>query len=568
MPELEGFTPSRLVWTGADHLPPAQVAALIGPGAPFEMVAETIRGHDRLVFARQPRSLRAMFDQTAARQPDADFMVDADRTWTVRETVAEIEAISRVLRERYGIRPGDRVAIVAANSPEHGLAMWAAISVGAVVSGLNGWWTGPELRHGIELTEPSIVLGDERRLARLVDVPSTAPVVTLAALHAEAVALGAGGRSWASEAEPDDPAVILFTSGTTGRPKGATLSHRNIVHFCWANLLIAAIGAAAAPPADPGAPPQRPASILAGPMFHVSGLLGILMTGPAMGVKLVFPPPGRWDPTTHLELTVRHAVSVWSGVPTQYWRLLRHPDFDSYDLRSVRSVGSGGAPYPPELVRELKERVPWVVLGNGYGMSETVGLGTRIGGPLMEQFPSSVGPANPTVEVEIRDPFGVVVPEGEVGEIHLRTAATFLGYWNDEESTRRSIDDDGWYRTGDFGRVSGGMLYLESRMRDLILRGGENVYPIEIENRLVEHPDIDDAAVIGVDHAELGQEVKAFVVVRAGASMEATDVQAWAAGALAGFKVPAHVEFRDSLPYTESGKVLKQLLEVEPLADR
>ena len=564
MPESEMSPPSRLVWTGADGLPPERVAAFVGPGAPFEMVRETIRGHERVVFARQPRSLRAVLDATAARQPDAVFMVDADRIWTTRETVAEIEAVSRVLRERYGIRPGDRVAIVAANSPEHGLAMWAAISLGAIVSGLNGWWTGPELHHGIELTEPATVLGDERRLARLVDVPVAVPIVTLAALHEEAVALGAGGRSWAGEVEPDDPAVILFTSGTTGRPKGATLSHRNIVHFCWANLLIGAIAAAVAPPADPDSPPPQPASILAGPMFHVSGLLGILMTGPAMGVKLVFPPPGRWDPTTHLELTVRHAVSVWSGVPTQYWRLLRHPDFDSYDLRSVRNVGGGGAPYPPELARELKARMPWVVLGNGYGTSETVGLGTRIGGPLMEQFPESVGPANPTVEVEVRDAVGDVVPEGEVGEIHLHTAATFLGYWTDEESTCRSMDDHGWYRTGDFGRVAGGMLYLESRMRDLILRGGENIYPIEIENRLVEHPDIDDAAVIGVDHPELGQEVKAFVVPRAGAALSPADVRAWVGEALARFKVPEHVELRDSLPYTETGKVRKHLLEAEP----
>ena len=470
-----------------------------------------------------------------------------------------------MLVERYGIRRGDRVGIVAANSAEYGLAMWATISVGAVVASLNGWWTGAELTRGIELARPALIVGDPPRLARLEpgSVPSEVPVMTLDELLAEARSLagdgsGAGARSWVADVAEDDPAVILFTSGTTGNAKGATLSHRNIVHFAWASLMLGAIGAATAGTADPA---TQPASILSSPMFHVSGMLAILMTGPLMGAKLVVPPPGRWDAANHLRMTADHRVSVWSGVPTQFWRLLRDPDFERYDLTCVQSIGSGGAPFPPELVRELDERMPWVTMGNGYGMSETVGMGTRTGGPLMLEHPDSVGLVNPTVELEIRDPFGELLPEGEVGEIHLRGAAVFLGYWDNDEATSACLDQDGWYRTGDFGRVDGGLLYLESRMRDLILRGGENVYPIEIENRLVEHPDIDDAAVIGVDHVELGQEVKAFVVLRAGAELTAAAVREWVAERLARFKVPAHVEFRTALPYTETGKVLKHELE-------
>jgi acyl-CoA synthetase (AMP-forming)/AMP-acid ligase II len=214
-------------------------------------------------------------------------------------------------------------------------------------------------------------------------------------------------------------------------------------------------------------------------------------------------------------------------------------------------------------VRELHAALPNVRLGNGYGMSESVGLGTLIGGDLYLEFPNSVGPAQPTVEVQIRDESGTLLREHEVGEIHLRTPSIFLGYWNDPAATDAALVAGRWYRTGDYGRVSGGLLYLESRRRDLILRGGENVYPIEIENRLVEHAEIADAAVIGVDHPELGQEVKAFVVRTAGSALSAADVRDWCALALAGFKVPAHVEFRDSLPYTATGKVMKHQLEAE-----
>ena len=181
------------------------------------------------------------------------------------------------------------------------------------------------------------------------------------------------------------------------------------------------------------------------------------------------------------------------------------------------SVGSGGATFPPQLVRDLHERFPKVRLGSGYGMSESTGLGTITGGDLFISVPDSAGPAQPTVEVQIRDEFGTVLRAGETGQIHLRTPSIFLGYWEDPSATAAALDQERWYATGDYGLISNGMLYLQSRRRDLILRGGENIYPVEIENRLLEHAQIDDAAVIGVDHPELGQELKAFIVRSPGA---------------------------------------------------
>jgi acyl-CoA synthetase (AMP-forming)/AMP-acid ligase II len=558
---------SHLRWQGAAVLPSAAREALTGRGAPFELVTEPVLGHDHVVFARRPRTLREMLDAQAASTPDLPFLISPRRQWTYGEAIEDIDATAVLLSERYGVTAGDRVAIVAANHAEYAILMWAVVTLGAIVTSLNGWWTTPELEYGISLSTPLLIAGDSRRLARLegAAVPDRVPVRLLDQLQAEAREFTgeAPGKARITE---DSPAVILFTSGTTGRPKGATLSHRNIVNFAMVNRLAAAIAGAAAP--APAGPPPRNCTIVSSPMFHVSGMIAVFITGAAFPATLVFPSPGPWDPGTWLELTAKHKVTTWSGVPTQWWRLLRYPGLDSYDTSSVVAVGSGGAVFAPELVRELHARFPRIRLGNGFGMSETVGLGTLTGGEAFVSVPESVGPAQATVEVQIRDERGAVLPEGEIGEICLRSPSVFLGYWNDPAATRAVLDANRWYRTGDFGRVEGGLLFLEGRHRDLILRGGENIYPIEVENRLIEHPDIDEAAVIGVDHPELGQEPKAFVVRRPGSSLTEQQVRGWCAAALAAFKVPASVEFRTALPCTETGKVLKHELEHEEKARR
>jgi acyl-CoA synthetase (AMP-forming)/AMP-acid ligase II len=543
------------------------LSSLTGVGAPFELVTEPVLGHRHVVFARRPRSLREMLDAQAAATPDMAFLISPERQWTYREATEAIDATAVLLGERYGVTAGDRVAIVAANHAEYAILMWAVVTLGAIVTSLNGWWSTPELEYGIGLTSPLLITGDERRLARLADgsVPAGVPVRLTGELQQEAREFTGKVPAPAGVTE-DSAAVILFTSGTTGRPKGATLSHRNIINFAMVNRLAAAMAAAGAPgPAGPRSAggPGRGCTIVASPMFHVSGMIAVLLMGAAFPTTLVFPPPGPWDPRTWLELTARHKVTTWSGVPTQWWRLLRHPDLGSYDVSSVMAVGSGGAVFAPELVRAMHARFPQVRLGNGYGMSETVGLGTQNGGELFVMVPDSVGPAQPTVEVQIRDSRGAVLPEGEIGEICLRTPSVFLGYWDDPAATEAALDENRWYRTGDYGRVTGGMLFLESRRRDMIIRGGENIYPIEIENRLIEHPEVNEAAVIGVDHPELGQEPKAFVVRRPGSRLTAEQVRDWCALGLAAFKVPVSVEFRESLPYTETGKLLKQQLERE-----
>jgi acyl-CoA synthetase (AMP-forming)/AMP-acid ligase II len=559
--------PVRLRWRGAEALDDETRARLIGPGAPFELVEEDVLGATLTVFARRPRNLREVLDTAAEKFADRTWLVAGETELTYPEVRQAVAATAKWLADEYDIAKGDRVAIVAANSIEYAVTAWATLTLGAILVSLNGWWTGVELDHGIALSEPKLLVGDERRLERVTGEARASVPDTLLLEELVAAARAAAPDDLdlpTDEIDEDDPAIILFTSGTTGRSKGALLSHRNVINFGQVVMLAGAIGAALAPPPPADAPPpSQPASIVGGPFFHISGLVALCITGPVIGSKLVFNPPGRWDETEFLRLTEQHRISAWSGVPTQYWRILGHPDLERFDVSSVRSAGGGGAVFQPELIRLMKEKFPHIAFGTGYGMSETTGLGTTLGGQMQIDHADSVGVAQVGVEVEVRDLDGVTVPEGEVGEIYLRTASTFIGYWNNPEATTAAFAEDRWYRTGDFGRISDGKLFLESRMRDLILRGGENIYPIEIENRLIEHPDIDDAAVIGVDHPTLGQEVKAFVVVRPGAELSTQQVQEFAAEGLARFKVPAYVELRPTLPYTETGKLLKHQLEKE-----
>ncbi len=555
-----------LRWHDDEQLTPEQRAALAGPGAPFERTVEDVLGAPVEVFVQRPRNLVQVLRDAVAQFGDRPYLFFPDETVTFSELPARAAAYAAVLADEYGVGKGDRVAFASANSLPYALAEWATVALGGIIVGLNGWWTGPELAYGVQLTTPKVLFGDEARLDRLAEVGITdgdVPMVPFATLVEQVAARADTGADLPDVAiDEDDPFMILFTSGTTGRPKGATLTHRNLVHMGSAMAFGRAVtmllnGIVPSPDAPP------PASICATPFFHISGTAPLFMTGARFGSTLIFPPPGRWDPGTHLQLTAEHRVSAWSGVPTQFWRMLEHPDFDSFDLSSLTLVSSGGAPFPPELMRVLNERIPTAQLSNGYGMSESMGAGTLLSGARYATHRESVGAPYPTIEIQIRDDDRTVLPEGEVGEICLRGAVVFQGYWDDPDATAAVLDAERWYHSGDYGRIDDGVLWLESRMRDLILRGGENIYPMEIEHRLIEHPDIADAAVIGVEHRTLGQEVKAFVVLHDGASLEPAAVQEWAGQSLAPFKVPAYVEFRDSLPYTQTGKVMKHELERE-----
>jgi len=560
-----------LTWPAHD-LPEDLAAGLVGTGAPYELVTEAVLGATVPVFARRPTSLVDVLRSGAAQFAGRPFLVFGEHVVTFDSVVGLVARVAAGLRADFGVGPGDRVAVASANRLEYALTFWATTALGAITVALNGWWTGPEMAHAVELTRPRVVFADQRRLDRLIGEELGETTVVRFEDRFEQLATGApAGDLPCVEMREDDPFVILFTSGTTGRAKGVPLSHRNVIHFALAVQLRAAeLRARAEREGGPVGPVPLPCTVNASPLFHVSGLTCSMAISPLTGLTTVYPPPGRWDPVTHLRLTEQHAVTGWSLVPTQLWRLLDSPELDRFDLTSLRSVTGGSTVWPPELLARLEARLPGVRpgLALGYGMTETNGLGTTLSGTATYAHPDAVGVPSATASIEIREPVTRrALGENEVGEIAIRSASNFAGYWEDPEATSAVVDQDRWYHTGDLGYHREGVVYLAGRRSDLIIRGGENVYPAEVERRLGEHPAIADAAVVGVPHATLGQEVKAYVVLRADTELTPDDVRAFCARSLAGFKVPTYVEVVPDLPRNASGKVLKRQL-VAPDAAR
>ena len=298
------------------------------------------------------------------------------------------------------------------------------------------------------------------------------------------------------------------------------------------------------------------------PLFHVSGLHMGAVSFMISGLTSVWT-MGRFDPELVMSLIQDDAITGWSYTPTMLHRVVHHPKLAEYDLGGLRAGGGGGAAFSPALLERARAAIPNLrgVMGVGYGQTECAALATVNAGDELTAFPESAGRPLPTVDLEIRDEDGTPLPEGEDGEIVLRGPMVMPGYWERPEETAATILPGGWLRTGDIGRMEGGRLYLATRKRDLILRGGENVYPIEIENRLEAHPGVAEVAVIGVDHDVLGQEVGAVVVPRAGVTLDTDELAAFCAESLAYYKVPTHWEIRsEPLPRNALGKVVKAVL--------
>jgi acyl-CoA synthetase (AMP-forming)/AMP-acid ligase II len=539
-------------------------ARLTGPGGMFEIVEETVLGERMQVFKNRPRALRELLAQSAAHGAK-EYLVEGERRITYAEHLARVASLAAALRDRYGIGKGDRVAILAENRVEWPLSFWATMSLGGIVASLNGWWTADEIAYGVADSEPKLLIADRKRLARAgrLDVPVLEIESEFEALlsHAPGAALPD------VPIEEDDPAVILYTSGTTGRPKGALASQRSIIGFVQTTTLSGAESVLAevmAGKTKPPGPTGRPQTIFLAtpPMFHMSGLYANIVLQLALGGKLVIR-PGRFDPEAVLQLIERERVTAWAALGSMGPRVATHPSLEQYDRSSVENVGFGGAP-ATEAVQELMRRAfpnAKSNLGIGYGSSESVSTAATIRGSDYDLHPTSTGRPVATVEIEIRDPDGKPLPEGVEGEIFIRSAYLMTGYWRKPDATRETLLPGGWLRTGDIGHFEDGRLYINSRARDMILRGGENIYPVEIEHRLEAHPDVAEAAVLGVDHEELGQEVKAIVVARPGASIDTQALAAFVGETLAAYKVPAHWEVRaEPLPRNAAGKVLKNVL--------
>jgi acyl-CoA synthetase (AMP-forming)/AMP-acid ligase II len=538
-------------------------ARLTGPGGPFEIVEEDVLGERMLVFKNRARSLRDLLRRSAA-HGELEYLVHGETRVTFRQHLARVASAARVLRERYGIAKGDRVAILAANCAEWPVAFWATVSLGGIVSALNGWWTPDEIAYGVADSAPRLLIGDRARLERAKGLGLAVPTLEIESEFGSLLERTAELPD--VPLSEDDPAVILYTSGTTGRPKGALASHRGIVGFvdtttyAGAETSLTELAAAGRTP-SPAAKPQG-VTLATSPMFHLSGLYATIVLQLALGGKLVIR-SGRFDEVEVIQLMAKERVTAFAALGSMGPRIARHPELAKHDLSCVENVGFGGAPVSPAVQELLRRAFPnaSAAQGIGYGSSESVSAPTSIRGAEYAQYPTSAGRVIPTHEFEIRDEHGKALPEGAEGEIHIRSPYVMLGYWGKPEATSSTLKPGRWLATGDIGRIENGLLYINSRARDMILRNAENVYPVEIEYRLEQHPRVREAAVFGVDHEEWGQAVKAVVVPEAGERVTPEELARWCAETLAAYKVPTEWELRsEPLPRNASGKVLKNVV--------
>ncbi len=545
------------------------VAALTGPGGRFEIVEREVRGLRTRVFANAPPSLRALFDVSRGRGDDV-FLVYEDERWSFARVMEHTDAVAALLVERYGVAPGDRVAIAMRNYPEWITSFAAITSIGAIAVSLNAWWTADELEYGLRDSGSRVLVGDaervERVAPRLVELGTRAVVVRAEAAPPAGVdrleqVLPLGAAMPAVEIDPDQDATILYTSGTTGHPKGAVSTHRAVLSALLAFGCRAGVTAAM----NPGEREKHPfpvSFILVVPLFHVTGCVAVMLSAFAAGNKLVM--MYKWNPERALELIEREQITNFVGVPTMSWDLLESPDFARRDTSSLLAVGGGGAPAPPELVRRVDRSFKSGRPGIGYGMTETNAYGPQNSGDDYLRKPTSAGRVVPVVELRVTGQDDRPLPVGEVGEIWFRGPNLIRGYWNRPEATAETIVD-GWLRSGDIGRLDEeGFVYVEDRAKDMVLRAGENVYCAEVEAAIYEHPAVYEAAVFGLPHERLGEEVAAAVYCRPGERLDADDLRRHVGERIAGFKVPTYVEIAEApLPRNASGKILKRSIRDE-----
>ena len=549
----------------------AAIAAVTAPGQPYELQTMDVAGLTQRVYVNAPPTLRDLYEQNLS---DNDFLVYEDERLTYAEGYREAARIAHVLVHQYGIGRGDRVANSMRNAPEWIVAFKAVTSLGAIVVAMNALWQPDEMEYGLRDSGAKVLFADPERLERLSQI-SPAPDVQVIAVRASAAPAGVARLSDllaavgevpmpAAAVVPEDMALILYTSGSTGHPKGVVSSHRNIVSalLSWevegrAALVMAGVD-------EPPTPANPPAALLAVPLFHVMGTHVVYLSSYRAQRKIVA--MYRWDPEKAAAIVEREKITSFSGPAAMTGDLVRVAQRTGHDLSSLVSVGGGGAPRAPEQVRQIEATFANAAPGTGWGMTETNGIGTVIGGADYLARPTSAGRCLAVLDLKVIDENGDEVPAGERGELLVRGTSMFRGYWNRPELNTEVFIDD-WFRTGDVATIDAdGFVAIVDRIKDLIIRGGENIGCGQVEAALLMHPAVHEAAVYAVPDDRLGEEVGATVYAEPGLDLDA--LREFLNEHLARFEVPRYLRaVTEALPRTGSGKILKRQLRDEAISE-
>jgi acyl-CoA synthetase (AMP-forming)/AMP-acid ligase II len=550
------------------------VAAITAPGGPLAVGTADVRGASLPVFSAAPPSLREFFATFFAVNATKEFLVFGDERLTFADVHARGREFAAMLQHRHGVAKGDRIAIAMRNYPDWIIAFVGVIELGAIAIPMNAWWTAEELDYGLKDSGARLAIADEERARRIATVAAGVTVLTVRTSADVAAGLGfaraedelaaAPKTLWFTpEIAPEDDATIMYTSGSTGSPKGAVSTHRAIVsgamNYLVAGLALLSLSQAAGTPQ-----PEQQVMLLNVPLFHITGSVPVMLVSIAIGRKMVI--MHKWDAGEALRLIEKERCTYFVGVPTMSLELMQHPDHAKYDLSSLVDIASGGAPRPPEHVERLAKTFAGKNPVQGYGLTETNGVGAGNFRDNYRAKPASTGRASaPLMELRIDNgegPVGPGLPAGSVGEVCLRSACNCRGYWNKPDATLAAFPGDGWFRSGDLGYLDeDGYLFIVDRKKDIIIRGGENISCQEVESAIYAHPAVAEASVFGLPDDRLGEIVGAVVFPNPGDALEPDALLDFIRREMAAFKVPARLWIStEPLPKLGSGKIDKVTL--------